>query len=358
MSKGGSGVTRRYVLGAMGALALFGLAGNAGTAEAATAAERVYVSDERGGDVVVVDPQSASVVARIAVGKRPRGIQMSPDHKLVYVALSGSPMGGPNVDESKLPPPDRRFDGIGAVDLGAQKLINTYQSGADPETFALSRAGTTLYVSNEDAGMLSAVDLVKGVVYKTVAVGTEPEGVAVSQDDRLVYVACETSNSIYVVDAHSMKVLTTIPTEKRPRAILLPAGTHRGYVTNEFGGSLTVFNADDHRVVKTISLGDPQMVRPMGIASADGKLIYVTTGHFGALLEIDPDAGRIVRTFPKIGQRPWGLALSHDGQTAYTANGPSGDISIVDLKSGHVSQIAVGGSPWGIVVAPARAAGH
>ena len=87
--------------------------------------------------------------------------------------------------------------------------------------------------------------------------------------------------------------------------------------------------------MKTISLGDPQVVRPMGIASADGKLLYVTTGRFGALLEIDPEAGRIVRTIPKIGQRPWGVALSRDGQKAYTANGPSGDISIVDLKSGQ-----------------------
>ncbi len=353
-----SSSARNSLLGAACALALLGLAHYVRAAPPATGPERVYVSDERGGDVVIVDPQSASVVARIAVGKRPRGIQVSSDHKLVYVALSGSPMGGPNVDESKLPPPDRRYDGIGVVDLAAQRLISTYQSGADPETFALSRAGKTLYVSNEDTGMLSAVDLVKGVVAGTVAVGTEPEGVAVSADDRLVYVACETANSVYVVDAQSLKVLAKIPTEKRPRAILLPPGTHRGYVTNEFGASLTVFSTEDYKVVKTISLGDAQVVRPMGIASADGKLIYVTTGRFGALLEIDPEAGRIVRTFPKVGQRPWGLALSRDGQKAFTANGPSGDISIVDLRSGHVdAQIAVGGSPWGIVAAPAPSAG-
>jgi YVTN family beta-propeller protein len=358
MTKSASSMSRRCLLGTAGTLALLGLA-RPGGAETALAPERVYVSDERGGNVVIVDPQSASVVARIPVGKRPRGIQVSPDYTLVYVALSGSPMGGPNVDESKLPPPDRRFDGIGVVDLGAQKLISTYQSGADPETFALSRAGKTLYVSNEDTGMLSAVDLLRGVVAGTVAVGTEPEGVAVSADDRLVYVACETANRVYVVDARRMKVLAKIPTEKRPRAILLPPGTQRGYVTNEFGGSLTVFSTEDYTVVKTISLGDPQVVRPMGIASADGKLIYVTTGRFGALLEIDPEAGRIVRTFPKVGQRPWGLALSRDGHKAYTANGPGGDISIVDLKAGHVdAQIAVGGSPWGIVAAPAIPTGR
>src|SRR5579883_2422204 len=264
------------------ALAVLALARTAAAADAGP--ERVYVSDERGGNVVIVDPQSASVVARIAVGKRPRGIQVSPDHARVYVALSGSPLAGPNVDESQLPPPDRRYDGIGVVDLKGEKLTNTYQSGADPETFALSGDGRMLYVSNEDTGKLSAVDLAKGVVVKTVAVGSEPEGVAVSADGRLVYVACETSNAVYVVDAAAFKVLAQIPTQKRPRAILLPPGSGRGYITNEFGGSITVFSTADYTVLRTIALGDPQVVRPMGIASPDGHHLYVTTGRYGAVL--------------------------------------------------------------------------
>jgi YVTN family beta-propeller protein len=335
--------------------ALLSLAAVAAVATAAdTAPERVYVSDERGGNVVIVDPQSAAVIARIPVGKRPRGIQVSPDRARVYVALSGSPMGGPNVDESKLPPPDRRYDGIGVVELKSQKLASTLQSGADPETFALSRGGRILYVSNEDTGQLSEVDLIKGAVTRTVAVGSEPEGVAVSTDDRIVYVTCETSNSVYVVEAQGMKVLAQIPTEKRPRAILLLPGSHRGYVTNEFGGSLTVFSTDDYKVLRTIPLGDPQVVRPMGIVSPDGRYLYVTTGRYGAILEVDAQDGRVTRTFPKVGQRPWGIALSHDGLKAYTANGPGGDVSVVDLKSGHVdAQIAVGGSPWGVAVARA-----
>ncbi|MGH8133265.1 MAG: hypothetical protein ACRETP_08575 [Steroidobacteraceae bacterium] len=46
------------------------------------------------------------------------------------------------------------------------------------------------------------------------------------------------------------------------------------------------------------------------------------------------------------------MALSRDGTKAYTANGPSGDISVIDLKSGRVAaRIAVGGSPWGVVAA-------
>ena len=338
-----------------GVLVAMSLLGPLAAATAADA-ERLYVSDETGGNLVIVDPEQQRVVARIAVGKRPRGIQLSPDHSKVYVALSGSPIGGPNVDESKLPPPDRRYDGIGVVDLAAQKLTQTYQSGADPETFALSHDGKMLYVSNEDAGQMSAVDLTTGKVRATIAVGSEPEGVAVSDDDRTVYVTCETSNNIYVVDAHSMKVLAQIPTGKRPRAIYLAGQTHRGYATDEFAAALTVFDTHDFKVLSTITLGDAGVVRPMGIASADGHRLYVTTGRYGALLEVDPQAAAVVRTVDKIGQRPWGLALNADGTKAYTANGPSGDVSVIDVRSGRVeSRIQVGGSPWGIVAAPWKA---
>jgi YVTN family beta-propeller protein len=323
----------------------------------AGSAERLYVSDESGGDVVVVDPAAAKVIATVAVGRRPRGIAVSADGSRLYVALSGSPNGGPNVDESKLPPPDRRFDGIGVVDLQSHKLINTYPSNADPETFAISHDGKTLYASNEDTGMLSAIDLVNGTIRAAATVGSEPEGVAVSQDDRIAYTACETSNRVDAVDTRTMKVLASIPTLPRPRAVLLSTRSHTGYVTDEFGASITVFNTDDYTVIKTISLGDPKLVRPMGlVASADGRLLYVTTGRAGTLLEIDPDSGRILRTMTDIGKRPWGVALSRDGRKAYTANGPGGDISVVDLGSGHVEhRITVGGSPWGIASATAAA---
>src|SRR5207249_1344859 len=97
-----------------------------------TSGIRLYVSDETGGNVVVIDPEAGKVVERIAVGKRPRGIRISKDGKELLVALSGSPIGGPGVDESKLPPADRTADGIGVVDLATSKLVRKYQSGQDP----------------------------------------------------------------------------------------------------------------------------------------------------------------------------------------------------------------------------------
>ena len=46
---------------------------------------------------------------------------------------------------------------MGVVDLAARKLVRTYSSGQDPESFDLSRDGKTLYVSNEESSEMSVL---------------------------------------------------------------------------------------------------------------------------------------------------------------------------------------------------------
>jgi YVTN family beta-propeller protein len=52
----------------------------------------VYVTNEIGGDLTVIDGGTNQVVTTIPLGKRPRGIKVSPDGTKLFVALSGSPM--------------------------------------------------------------------------------------------------------------------------------------------------------------------------------------------------------------------------------------------------------------------------
>src|SRR5687767_1567270 len=91
---------------------------------------RVYVTNETTGDMSVIDSATYKVT-NIPLGKRPRGIHASPDGKTIYVALSGSPIAGPGVDESKLPPPDKSADGIGVFDVAQSKLLRVIKSGSD-----------------------------------------------------------------------------------------------------------------------------------------------------------------------------------------------------------------------------------
>lgn len=147
----------------------------AATPVAESTAPRLFVTNEISGDMTVIDTGTAQVIATVPLGKRPRGIHASPDHKTIYVALSGSPIGGPNVDESTLPPPDHSFDGIGVVDVKTLKLTKILKSGNDPENFDVSKDGKQIYISNEDDGLVSILDVNSGTLVKSLKMGAQPE---------------------------------------------------------------------------------------------------------------------------------------------------------------------------------------
>jgi YVTN family beta-propeller protein len=97
----------------------------------------LYVTNEQAGSLSVVDTKDGEIVATLPLGKRPRGLTLSPDGSRLLVALSGSPIAGPGVDEKTLPAADKRADGIGVVDSMTLRLFDMLSSGSDPEVVAV-----------------------------------------------------------------------------------------------------------------------------------------------------------------------------------------------------------------------------
>ena len=321
------------------------------------AGPRLYVSDETGGAVVVVDPAAGQVVERIPVGKRPRGIRVLRDGTTLLVALSGSPIAGPGVDESKLPPADRAADGIGVVDLKARKVVRVLPSGQDPESFDLSPDEKTLYVSNEETAEMSVLDLSTGTLTTRVRIGEEPEGVTTRPDGGEVWVTCEGDNHVYAVDTTTLKVVARIATGARPRTIVFTRDGKTAFVTNENSASVSVVDTATHKPASKDGIifpkvkGAPTPPRPMGaVLSPDGRDVLVSLGRATSIATIAVEGRKIAATIQDVGARPWGIDVNHDGTQAYTANGPSGDVSIVDVAARSVARkVQTGGSPWGIV---------
>jgi YVTN family beta-propeller protein len=327
---------------------------------AAAAGPRLYVSDETGGNVVVIDAGSGQVVARVPVGKRPRGIRLSRDGTNLFVALSGSPIAGPGVDESKLPPPDRSADGIGVVDLASGRLIRTLKSGQDPESFDLSLDGTALYVSNEETAEMSIVDVATGEIRSRTKVGEEPEGVTTRPGGREVYVTSEGDGEVAAVDTATGNIVAHIKTEARPRSVTFGADGRVAFVANENAASIAVIDTGKHAVSGYVRVPRPQGApfapRPMGgVMSPDGRHVYISLGRAKSVAVIDVATRALQRVIDNVGERPWGIAVSADGRSLYTANGPSGDVSFIDVATGAVTKrVATGGSPWGLVLVDRR----
>jgi YVTN family beta-propeller protein len=308
----------------------------------------IFVSNERSGDVTVIDGATDAVVATFPVGKRPRGIHASPDGKRIFVTLSGSPRMAPGVDTERAPA-DKSADGLGVIDPNARKLIDRWHVGSDPEQFAISKEGNLAFIANEDDASALIVDLGSGFSRGKVKVSEEPEGVGVNPKTGEVYVTCEEKGEVFAFAPYEQRVTAKIDTGGRPRSIVFSNDGTRAYVACEAGGYVAVVDATAHKVLSKIQL--EQGALPMGTAiSNDGKEVYVSTGRGNTLVVVDTSTDTISMTIP-IGTRAWGLALSPDGSKAYTANGGSNDVSVIDLKTRkELKRIKVGDGPWGIAV--------
>lgn len=322
--------------------------------EGRPAATRVYVTNEISGDLSVIDPETRTVIGRVALGRRPRGIVPSPDGRLLYIALSGSPIAGPGVDESTLPAADKSADGIAVFDIASGRVLRVLRGVSDPETVAVSPDGATLYVASEDTGQLIVMDSRTGAIRAAVPVGGEAEGTAVSPDGSLVYATSEEDHTAAVYETASGRVRARIRVGERPRNIAFTSDGRRAFVPGESDASVTAVDVAADRVTASTAIpGDT--VRPMGaVLAPDDSALFVTTGRGRELVRLDP-ATLAVTGRVEVGERPWGLALSPDGRFAFTANGPSNDVAIVDTAAMRVvGRIRVGERPWGVVAVPAR----
>ena len=320
-------------------------------AEKPAATYHVYATNETGNNVSVIDPTTNEVVATIDVGKRPRGIHVSPDRKTVYVALSGTPIGGPNVDEKSLPPADKNADGIGVIDVAQNKMVKIIPGGSDPEEFSLSQDGTLLYISNEDNSAASILEIASGKILSSLKVGAEPEGVSTSPDGKYVWVTSEDQGTVSVIDTTKRKVIKTIKIGSRPRKVaFLPDGS-RAFVTRENDGKFSIVDTAKLVVVGEVELGKAGDIKPMGmVVSNDGAKLFVSTGRGKKVFVVDTTSNKVDTSF-EVGDRPWGIGLSPDGKLLYTANGLSNDISVVDLATNMiVKKIKSDGRPWGIAI--------
>ena len=113
-----------------------------GLAEAPAEAYTVFVSNEKGNSLTVIDSETLQVLTTIPVGQRPRGIMLTRDGKHVLICASDD-----NV--------------VQVLDVASRKIVGDLPSGPDPELLNLHPSGSPVYIANEDDNLLTVIDLDK-----------------------------------------------------------------------------------------------------------------------------------------------------------------------------------------------------
>jgi len=320
----------------------------------AASAERAYVSNEDDGTVTVIDADRSAAIATIAVGKRPRGLALSGDGKLLYVAVSGLPKCPPPLSDAQCAQLSRDpdADGVAVIDTAALARTRILKGVSDPERVAVSRDGRRLYVSEENSAQLAVLDAARGRRLATVAVGREPEGVRVSPNGRWVLVTSEEDNTVTIIDATSYAVLARATVGARPRDLAFSSDSRFAYVSAEADASIYRIAVPAGAPASELLKLSPQ-ARPMGVAldTQRGRL-YVGTGRAGTVAVVALDPPRLLAEIA-CGGRPWGVALGAGGERLYSPDGPTAEVAVVDTAAAAVkARVAAGKGPWAVVVGP------
>lgn len=291
---------------------------------------RIFITNERGDSVSVINGSTLEVEATIEIGERPRGIGLSPDGTELYVAVS---------EENK----------IKVVDPDSLKILREFEAGSDPETFAVHPNGN-IYISNEDDAKATVFNPKTGEQIAEIKVGLEPEGVAISPDGKRVIVTSESTNMLHVIKVPGNTIENNILIGSRPRAATFTQSGDIAYATAEISGEVVKVDMINAKIIKTGTTGDSKSKPKDVVLSKDEKVIYVAGGRANKIIVMDADTLEIIKNIP-VGKRTWGLAMSKDGKRLFTTDGVSGTVSVIDTdKNEVIKTIEVGKFPWGVVI--------
>ncbi|HTO81694.1 MAG TPA: PQQ-dependent catabolism-associated beta-propeller protein [Methylomirabilota bacterium] len=322
-----------FLVVALGGAALIGAAGVTRPA----AAETIYVTNEKGNTVSVIDGDKLEVIKTIPVGERPRGFVMSKDYKTLYICASDS-------------------DEIEAIDLDTDN-VTSLVSTPDPERIDISPDGKFLFASNENDNLVSVIDIGAQRVVDQIPVGVEPEGMAVSPDGKFVVNTSETTNMAHVIDIAQKKIIANVLVDPRPRVAMWKKDASQVWVSSEIGGTVSVIDASNFSVLKKISFAvqglNQEAIQGEGIAfTPDEKTAFVALGPANRVAVVDTQTYE-VKDYILVGQRVWNITMDSSGARLYSANGLSNDVTVIDVASMQpIKSIPVGEEPWGAAVRP------
>ncbi|WP_244437520.1 YVTN family beta-propeller repeat protein [Roseivivax isoporae] len=304
-------------------------------------ANKVFVSNERGNTVTVIDSDTWEVLEEFPAGNRPRGITISPDGTKLYVCASDD-------------------DTVRVFDTETYEELHTLPSGPDPELFVIHPSGNPLYIANEDDNLVTVTDTETHTILAEVPVGVEPEGMGISADTKYVVNTSETTNMAHFINTETFEIEHNVLVDQRPRYAQYTKDGTRLFVSSEIGGTVSVMDiAEDGSptLVEKISFEvpgiQPEWLQPVGVkVTDDGSRVFVALGPANRVAVIDGESLEVL-DYIVVGQRVWQLAFTPDQKYLITTNGNSNDVTVIDVAEAEaIRSIQVGEQPWGVVVQP------
>lgn len=295
----------------------------------------IFVLNSLDANVSVIDPVEWKEIKRIATGKEPHHLYLTPDEKSLIIAnalgdsltfvdprsaeIQRTVRGILDPYQLRFSPDMKWFVTVGNrlnhVDIyrwdgSGLTLAKRIATGKTPSHVWIDSRSTTVYATMQDSDELVAIDLPTQALKWRAKTGPLPADVFGTPDDRFLLIGLTGGEGVEVYDVTGAapRLVQTIKTGKGAHAFRAAGDRRHVYVSNRVADTISKIDYQTMAVVD--SYPAPSGPDCMDL-SADGKLIFVASRWAKKLSVIDTTTRQVVRQV-RVGKSPHGVwTLDH-----------------------------------------------
>jgi YVTN family beta-propeller protein len=217
---------------------------------------------------------------------------------------------------------------VEVVDSTTGKIIGAITGLKSTHGVALNPDGKTGYISDGAGNAIVVFDRASLSVKATVPAGTNPDGITYEPVTKTVWAFNGRSKNVSVLDTKTNSIVATIPLPGKPE---FPEADGKGFVFDniEDQNSIVKLDAKSHQVLATWKLEGCDSPSGMAIDRAAHRLFSVCDG--GKMAIVDYTSGKVLG-LASIGDGPDAAAFDAKHKLAFSSNGGSGTLSVVDTS--------------------------
>ena len=323
---------------------------------APTPSPALLVLEKAQNTLVIVDPATLTIVARIPAGDDPHEVAVSDDGRIAWVTNYQGRAGGPGGST------------ITPIDLVSQQALPPIQLGALRAPHGVATGGGKLFVTAEHSKVVARIDQASQAVDWVVGTGEDrTHMVAVSHDGMTILTTNVNSASVSIIEQRALPP----PAGGPPRTGPVPRDWHvtnvavgRGaegmdlspdgrelWVANALDATVSIVDVATHRVVQTIPSTKAANRLKFTI---DARDVFVSDLGGNDMLVIDART-RTPHTRIPMGGISEGIVMSADGTRAFTTLNAKDAVAAIDLRTMTVvGEVKTGRGPDGLAWAVRR----
>lgn len=291
----------------------------------------VWVADETGNSLTVLDAEANTVATTLTGIPAPHNVQVGQDSATVYATSASSDM-------------------VVAIDAATYEVTATAPTGSHPAHVIEAPSGK-VYVADSGDGTVSVFERQSLQPLGRIEVGGMPHGLRASAEGSVIVVANHMTGALDVIDAHTDRVRFSVPVGDGPAQVAVSADGRYAYTGITEPATVVKVDLDARKVVGSVAVSAPPV--QVYLTPDDATVVSAdqgapdAPGHAVSLIDT---ATMSVRSTVDTGAGPHGVVIDPAGTQAWVTNSYDNTVSVVALGEDPtvVTTVSVGKGPNGI----------